>query len=369
MKKLTAIALLALLLYGCKKECNITRSFCYWKSVDYGNRIDIGTSNVDTLQLKHIYMRLFDVDWNPYSARPLPVATSWGFTDDNNRLEITPSVYITNKVVLNSSRKQLIELAHNIAMRVDTIVAHTRKDAATSAVYKYNIASWDERDLCIAEEENVFDTRIHEILIDCDWTPKSQGNYFFLLREIKKVFPKYKIAVTIRLWQYRDYELAGIPPVDRGLLMCYNMGDIKKRETQNSIATSEELKKYITHNDYPLKLDVALPLFRWLVAFREDKLLGLMPNDVSLSDTYLKKTDATHYKFIADKVIGETYYREGDEIRVEQVSDTEIKKMIDIVKDNVDLANSKVTFFSWDDKIIESYGIKTISGYYTLFGR
>lgn len=367
MKKLTVLSLLLLLLYGCKKEYHIQRSFCYWKTVEY-NGITLGR-DADSMQINHLYMRLFDVDWNPYAAKPLPVATSWSFADSNNRMEITPSIYITNKVVLNSSREQLIQLAHNIARRVDTIVAHTRKDAAKNTVYNYNLTSWAERDSCIAEEERVFDGRIHEVLIDCDWTPKSKDNYFFLLGEIKKAFPKYTIAATIRLWQYRDYKLAGIPPVNRGLLMCYNMGDIKKRATENSIATPAELKKYITHNEYPLKLDVALPLFRWMVAFRGEKLLGIVPNDTNLNSKYLKKADDTHYRFTADVVIGETYYREGDEIRIEQVSNTDIKKMIDIVKDNVDLENSRVTFFSWDDNIIESYGTKTISGYYTLFGR
>ncbi|MFP9115456.1 hypothetical protein ACLI1A_16075 [Flavobacterium sp. RHBU_3] len=367
MKKLTFMAIMALLLYGCKKENHITRSFCYWKTIEYGG-INYG-SDADSIKLQHLYMRLFDVDWNPYAEAPLPVATSWSFADDNNRMEITPSIYITNKVVLNSSRQQLIQLAHNIAKRVDTIVTHTRKKAAEKVVYSYDLGSWEARDSCIVEEEKIFDTRIHEILIDCDWTQKSQGNYFFLLREIKKAIPKYNIAATIRLWQYRDYELAGIPPVDRGLLMCYNMGDIKKRETENSIATSEELKKYITHNDYPLKLDVALPLFQWAVAFRGNEILGIIPEDVDLNSSYLKKTDGTHYRFVADEVIGETYYREGDEMRVEQISDVEVKKMIGIVKDNVDLENSRVTFFSWDDKIIESYGTKTISGYYALFVR
>lgn len=366
MKKLLFL-FLCISLYSCQKEYKIQRSFCYWKTVQYGG-ITLGR-DADSMQVNHLYMRLFDVDWNPYAAKPLPVATSWSFSDNNNRIEITPSIYITNKVVLNSSREQLLQLAHNIAKRVDTIVAHTRKDAARNAANNYNLSSWEERDACIAEEERAFDGRISEILIDCDWTPKSKGNYFFLLREIKKAFPKYRIAVTIRLWQYRDYELAGIPPVDRGLLMCYNMGDIKKRETQNSIATADEFKKYITHNDYPLKLDVALPLFQWMVAFRGEKLLGILPDDVDLNTVHFKKMDGTHYRFTADVVIGETYCREGDEIRLEQVSDTEIKKMIDIVKDNVDLENSRVTFFSWDDKIIDSYGTKTISGYYTLFGR
>jgi hypothetical protein len=315
-------------------------------------------------------MRLFDVDWNPYELKPLPVATLWDFIDSDNSREITPSIYITNDVLLNSDKNQLDALARNIGKRITVIVDRTRKEIGKVAVPKYEIEDGPLRDSCIAEETRVFDGRIKEVLIDCDWTGKSRNNYFYLLERIKKEIPQYKIAATIRLWQYRDYKKAGVPPVGKGLLMCYNMGDPTNANTDNSIGSSKMLKKYVNHSDYPIKLDVALPIFSWDLVFRGKEFKGILNPDYFKTDTArFRKTREDHYTFVHDIVLGQTYYREGDEVRVEKVSDKELRDMIEILKDNLDLEDARVTFFSWDDNYIEQYGTKKISAYYSLFSR
>ena len=367
MKKLLFLCGIFLLI-SCNKDVNITRSFCYWKTSYEPYSID--DDKADSLGISHIYMRLFDVGWNPYEQKPLPVATLWNFKSYENRREVTPSIYITNDVVLNCNRQQLAALADNVVKRINKIIELTRKDIGDFAVEKYKLDDRAERSMCEAEETRVFDTRIKEVLIDCDWTGKSRDNYFYLLSRIKKALPQYKISATIRLWQYRDYKTAGIPPVDRGLLMCYNMDNPASTKTANSIGSSKVLKQYINHDNYPLKLDVALPVFSWNLVFRGKDFLGIMNDDYFSPDTpRFKKIAANRYVFTQDKVLGETYYRNGDEVRVEKVSDEEMRKMIDILKDEIDLENSRVTFFSWDENYIQQYGIKTISGYYSLFSR
>ncbi|MFP9100763.1 hypothetical protein ACLI09_17065 [Flavobacterium sp. RHBU_24] len=367
MKKMFLLAGL-LLLAACKHSYHTERSFCYWKTNYSSYSIDQKMS--DSLEVRHIYMRLFDVGWNPYEKKALPVATLWDFSDTENWYNVTPSVYITNDVFINSSRQQLDELAVNIKTRLNRILEKTEDATVRYTVYTYHIEDSKAFDECQALEHKNFKARIKELMIDCDWTPKSKDNYFYFLSRLKKQVPQLPLSATIRLWQYRDYELAGVPPVSRGLLMCYNMQDPKNRETANSIGSASEMEKYVNHNDYPLKLDAALPIFRWMLAFRGKTLLGIMPEDeVNFDDPLYKKIDDTHYEFTSDKVIGETYYRNGDVIRIERVSDGEMGKMITILKDNIDLEGSRVSFFSWDEKYINDYGIKKISGYYEMFGR
>ena len=66
------------------------------------------------------------------------------------------------------------------------------------------------------------------------------------------------LSATIRLHQLKFIGESGIPPVDKGLLMCYNMGDLHRLRISNSILETAELKKYIKQlSVYPLKLDVA----------------------------------------------------------------------------------------------------------------
>lgn len=367
MKKLFLLAAVALLA-ACNHKYNTERSFCYWNT--RYNSYSVNTKTSDSLGVKHLYMRLFDVGWNPYEKQPLPIATMWKFADSENWLQVTPTVYITNDVFINSSHAQLDRLAANIKNRLDIILKDTEESTVNYTMYKYRLDDSKEYDECEAIEHANFKTRIKELMIDCDWTQKSKDNYFYFLNQLKKQVPQYPVSATIRLWQYRDYQLSGVPPVSRGLLMCYNMQDPANHKTENSIASAAELGKYVNHNDYPLKLDAALPIFRWMLAFRGDKLLGIVSEDeINLDNSLFKKIDDTHYKFTADKVLGETYYRNGDVIRIERVSDDEIKKMIGILKDNVDLEGSRVSFFSWNENYINDYGIKKISGYYEMFGR
>ena len=77
------------------------------------------------------------------------------------------------------------------------------------------------------------------------------------------------LSATIRLHQVKYYKQAGIPPVDRGMLMFYNMGKLNALTAENSIYNSNDAAGYIeTVDDYPLKLDLALPAFSWAVHFR-----------------------------------------------------------------------------------------------------
>jgi hypothetical protein len=58
----------------------------------------------------------------------------------------------------------------------------------------------------------------------------------------------------------------------------------------------------------------------------------------------------------------------SDEIKIEKISDEEIDEMIDIITEKVKISNTtKVTFFSFDKKYINDYGVQNISKYYESF--
>jgi hypothetical protein len=354
------------LVISCNKAPHITRSFCYWKT-NYSS-YSIDKNKADSLAVNHMYMRFFDVGWNPYDKKAEPIATMWDVSDETNRLNITPSVYITNDVLLQSTRPQLAELAQKICKRITHILDTSKEKTLRYVLYKYGLQD-EEKNACEKDEAQIFKGRFNEILIDCDWTVKSKNNYFYLLGEIKRQMPGYALSATIRLWQYRDYETAGIPPADKGLLMCYNMSNPTSYDNENSIGSSKIMGQYLNHNDYPIKLDAALPVFSWALVFRGGKFKGILPNDYyNIENKAFKKIAQNHYVLQSDIVIKESYYRNGDEIRIERVSDAEMKKMIALLKKNIDLEGSRVTFFSWDENYIDSYGINAISGYYSLFG-
>jgi hypothetical protein len=360
-----------------ENDHKVIRSFCYWKTNLYFQEED--DSLVNKLDVKHMYVRFFDVDYNPYSKEPLPVATIWDISFNKSNPEITPSIFITNEVVLKSDTKQLDSLAVRMAKRIEQIgkkMNDTKADIIASNIvypkdyYKQKDYKPLNYDSVRSAESAKLKVAFKEILIDCDWTEKSQKNYFYLLKQIKSQLPSSKIAATIRLWQYKYASKAGIPPVDKGLLMCYNITKPDDLQTKNSIATTEELAQYITHGDYKLKLDIALPLYSWAVAFRGNQFKGILSDyDQLIKDTSkVKKTSDTQYVLQDDVLVGQTYLRNGDEIRIEKISDSELDKMISIIKNKIQIDNqTKVTFFSFDKKYINDYGTENISNYYARF--
>jgi len=378
MKNIVFI-LLFVILNGatCEKEHEVIRSFCYWKTdLNFDKQDD---SLIKNLKMQHMYVRFFDVDWNPYAKEPLPVATIKDTRLNMSNPEITPGIFITNEVVLQSDKSQLDSLAARIAKRVQQIGMQINENKASKIAeaiaypqdyYKQKNYKPINYDSVKSIELAKLKVDFKEILIDCDWTEKSQKKYFYLLKQIKKEIPTAKLSATIRLWQYKYAEKAGIPPVDKGLLMCYNLTKPDDFKTKNSIGTSDELAQYITHKKYRLKLDIALPLYSWAVVFRGNQFKGILSDyDQLRNDTIkLKKVSDAKYVLQDDILVGQTYLRNGDEIRIEKISEDELEKMISIVKDKIQIDNqTKITFFSFDKKYINDYGTQNISKYYESF--
>lgn len=355
-------------LIACNKKQSVVRSFCLWKTQAV---ID---DNSDTLMkqlgLQHLYLRYFDVDWNPYQEEALPLATMSRFEMKSYDVKITPSIFIVNTVLLHCNKKQLDDLAANIFKRAEAITEALADQYSFHQSYLLPDSVNDDKPLRRPPDYKAkFRNNISEILIDCDWTEQSRDNYFYLLGQLKQKFSRFEISVTIRLWQYKYMTKAGVPPVDKGLLMCYNMSDVKNYNTGNSIADIREFEQYIVHNRYPLRLDIALPVFSWVSVFRGNQFKGLLNNKINYTDTLAFKQIAPgRYRLKEDILVYETYLRSGDEVKVEKVSDEAITQMIAILKKHIKISRfTKVTFFSFDNKYIKDYGTETITKYYSLF--
>ena len=383
-RSIVSIACLALLLfYSCnKKPEKISRSFCFWKtSLETSSAED---SLLNFLSVDHFYVRYFDVDWNPFQKEALPVGTiSKWYSCDLTHRSFTPSVFITNSVMENASAEQLNDLAAKIKTRVVSIDSSYSERYSEGVAYPYSdYLDRNEnlnkdslktiRDSVTAYAANEFQKKIKDILIDCDWTEKTKAKYFAFLKKIKEQFPDLNISATVRLWQYKDRTASGIPPVDRCLLMCYNLNNPAQYSIKNSICSLEELKKYIVDDSYPVPMDVALPVFNSGSIFRNGVFKGLVSN-INLAD-YQK--DTVNYKqlkentfmFKTEQIIGNTLIRYGDELRIDQLTTAELSDISDFLSSNLKLnENSRVTFFSWDTSYIKNYSIENIKKYYHLF--
>ena len=220
----------------------VERSFYYWKTV-YSLSQEEKTL-LDSLQASKLFIRYFDVDWDETTKQPIPKAP---ITFKNiPEYKIVPVIFVTNKTMLNIHQKDLPQLAKNILYRIESLQTEQLPD-------------------------------FEEIQIDCDWSEKSRNNYFGLLLELKKIMGVSKvITATIRLHQVKFSNRTGIPPVDKGVLMVYNMAALNDINTFNSIFDAEIIKQYTDNlGDYPLGLDLAFSIYNQNVLFRAGQYISV----------------------------------------------------------------------------------------------
>lgn len=329
--KISIVFILLIFITCSNKKREKETSFYWWKSkgeiskkeYEYLNELEVGK----------LYVRFFDIKWNYVKKEAYPVAVLKNNPDTKKQFEIIPTVYITNKTLLQISDNEIGNLAKNILKKISSIKPLSK---------------------------------IKELQFDCDWSDKTRGKYFKFLKEIKKqiVENKINISSTIRLHQIKYFEKTGVPPVDRGMLMFYNMGKVQSNKTKNSILDLKTAKKYFHNFDkYPLKLDIALPLFSWGVLFRNKRAVGLINNVRKkdfLNNSNFKKIENNKFKVLKNHYFSEKHCYKNDEIRLEEISEETLKEAAKLLSEQITTQKLNVVFYHLDKKIIKNYQNETL---------
>ncbi|WP_432712915.1 hypothetical protein [Pedobacter sp.] len=237
-----------------------------------------------------------DVDFNPDLQQAVPISPIT-FTDPlPHKVDIIPVVYIVNHTFEKLDSRQRGVLVSKILNFVDAKVKQAGKH------------------------------NFKELQIDCDWTKTTRDSYFDFLQQLKKhpLLAGKDLSVTLRLHQVKNIISSGIPPVGKAMLMCYNMGILRKYGEQNSILDQHEMDIYLTDylENYPLNLDIALPIFEWAVVFRKNAYAGISRRitKTQLQDRQLFKRRGSSilYDLITD--LPAAGLKQGDVVRWEAVS-------------------------------------------------
>jgi hypothetical protein len=312
-----------------KQKIPITRGFYYWRSVF--KNIAAEQRILKEAKVTHLYIKFFDVDWNYRTSKPFPLAQIQFADNPDSSLQIIPVVFITNRCLSQIDSSTIPSLAENIA----------RLLASTSSAN--NIKN------------------ISELQIDCDWTDKTKDKYFYLLRELDKhsFFSNKLLSVTIRLYQAKYKQRTGVPPADKGLLMAYNMGNIKNPETANSILDPAEMEKYIKDiRSYPLHLDLALPLFSWYVWFKYDESYKGLIHDYdlpALSGFPIQEKNQDKYIFTRDYDTLGFSFQKGDILRKEASDLSDIVKAGELFAKHFPGDSLTLSCFHLDSLILKKY--------------
>jgi hypothetical protein len=320
----------------------VQRAFYYWKNEL--SEHDLDTVFMEKIGLQRLYIRLLDVDLDAEGqATPMSKAKiNWAAMPQN--VDIVPVVYIRNRVF---QAKNL-----NIPLFSEQLSTYIISEMA--------------------------DKNLKEIQLDCDWSATTRKAYFDFINQFKKTIKASKspsetiaLSATIRLHQIKYRDKTGVPPVEKGALMLYNMDDVTKVNTKNSIFDAAICEQYLSkQKPYTLPLDVALPLFSWGIVFRQNQykslLNGLNTEGVSKMN-FLKKTDETHYQVQKDTVFEGVYLRMGDDIRLETIQKEQLLASVKQAKAVINADTTNLIFYHLDKKILKNHTYESLETIYNSF--
>jgi hypothetical protein len=272
-----------------------------------------------------------DVDFNPDLQQAAPVSPI-KFSDPLPKaVDIIPVVFIVNQVFTKLDSIQRTALAGRIATFVAAKVKQAGKSGYTA------------------------------LQIDCDWTKSTRDSYFDFLQQLKAhpLLRGKMLSVTLRLHQVKNIASSGIPPVENAMLMCYNMGNLRKYGSQNSILDLQEMNVYLKDylENYPLKLDVALPVFEWAVVFRDAAYAGISRHirKAQLQDKKLfkQRDNFNLYELLVDYPAGGL--KRGDIIRWEDISAEELLETAGFLARHLKSADRNIVFYHLDTNLLKHF--------------
>lgn len=316
-----------------REDRPVQPSFYYWRTVFNPSAEEVAT--LTEHKVKTLYVKLFDVDWNEDNAAAEPVAKSIFRQAPPQGITITPVVFITQAPLQKLDSVGINALAVNIGKLLQSI-------ATTDSLPLSN-----------------------EVQLDCDWTATTKDKFFHLLQQLRKhlFFRAKTVSATIRLHQLKFIAQVGVPPVDKGLLMCYNMGNLRHAETANSIIEEAELKKYINNlGDYPLPLDVALPLFDWWVLFEGKQYKGL----VREFQPPANNTERI-IRFTNDTTIGGHAFRAGQWLRHETSDAAVVKACADRIAKKLKSKSPTVILYRLHQPLLTKYTRHELESFFDSF--
>ena len=311
---------------GCEWQPHTTvASFYYWKTRYAPSRTE--KQALSSLGVKRLFVRIMDIDTQGPQGEAIPVSAIRFDEPLPDTVAIVPVVYVVNKVLDGITTEQQDRLAEQLTHFVQAKVKQAGK------------------------------TGFDELQIDCDWTKSTRDAYFGLLEAIRVQLPdSVRLTATLRLHQVRNRRSSGVPPVDRVLLMCYNMGNLRKPGNHNSIMDLAEMERYLKDflHEYPLPVDIALPLFSWSVVFRNGEYAGISKrlDPELLADTTVFSRNDHSALYRLKKPLPEAGLRQGDVVRREETRWEDLSAAADFLATYKRKEDFTLLFYHLDNQVL-----------------
>lgn len=313
------ISLCCLMLCSCKQDQPPRKlSFYYWRTTFSLSSRE--SQVLDKLEVKKLYVRFFDVGLSEHNA--IPISKINFLTKP--AVEVIPVVYIKNEVMLEK-HVNLEKLSQQITSLV-------------SQIQSYN------------------DLPPTEIQLDCDWSLQSKERFLNLVDLVKKN-SEILVSSTIRLHQIKFADKTGIPNVDYGVLMYYNMGQIGI-DNKNSIYDRAIAQRYIPFiNTYKLPVKLALPIYSWGIHIENNRVVELLPK-LTVDDfesAHFEKVNEMFYKVIKSHFFKGAYLKTGDLVKFEKIKPNQLLEMIEDVEAHVAQPIDEIILYDLDQINFKNY--------------
>ncbi len=345
MKRLLLLFSTLFLLYGCTQNNTYVpkeNSIYYWKTTFKLNNYErdfLGRYNITKM-----YVRFFDVglqDQSDNKSEPVPVATIKFKEKMPKGVEIVPVIYITVDALRNM-RQHLTYYSGLIVSRIEAMVNFNRLG------------------------------KITEVQLDCDWTESTRDLYYKLCKAVRKklIAKEIILSSTIRLHQLRQLP----PPVDKGVLMIYNTGDITKYATENSILDICDVEMYLGKKiKYNLPLDLAYPNFAWGAVFDKNyKFRGIYYDVENFKYKYFIAVGKNRYEskhvYCSTDDRNEQYdfnVWRNDIVRVERAHPSDVLKVKRLADKSIRRAHNSV-IYQLDSTFLSKFGDEEIRTIYNI---
>lgn len=288
---------------------------------------------IDSLKMKRCYIKFFDIDWDFQQQQAIPHASLDVSSHLSSNIQIVPTIFITNRTFQHIPTVAIKELSTRITEKI------------------------------LQQSTNFPAHSIQLIQIDCDWSLSTKTAYFSFLKALQNQLANkdIQLSATIRLHQIKYVDKTGIPPVSKGLLMFYNMGEVREMKTINSILDLAIAKKYTTYLDqYPLPLDLGLPLFQWGVLFRKGKMIQLLNQlqKTELADTTRFALHAPiQWTVLKDTYLNGLFLYEGDFIRLERVTKNELLAAAKLLQPHFSGKEFDLLFYHLEESVLTNFSV------------
>lgn len=323
-----ALLLIALVVFGAGCSSSraaegppAQRAFYFWRTTLRLSPLERQTLVAQAVS--RVYVRAFDLAWDPEAkvaslVGPLEIVDALP-----PNIEVVPVVFIRQDVFAHMPGAEIAALAERTWSAVQQRIAPLGK--------------------------------IRELQLDCDWTGRSREGYFAFLRAMHAT-SNVPLSATIRLHQIKYRERTGVPPVARGMLMLYNMGELRAGDDTRAIFDAATTKKYLARlGEYPLALDVALPIWSWTLHTRSGELQELMqstdPDELASLD--FVRAEGDRFLVTRNAFLHGSLLRAGDVLEVERTTPADTRAAAALVRPI--LHPQTIVMFDLSDRNLRRY--------------